>query len=132
MGQRAAGRVATPEKAIFDLAYVSAARGAPPRRVPEIDLPAGFDRAAIDEWIAKIGDPRVATMTKEGCAADPGEGRSVGGFAAGPWSRILGRLPVAIAGSNRAEYRRIIGRGIGRFPSESGRPRTPANPLIQI
>jgi len=22
--------------------------------VPEIELPAGFDRAAIDEWIAKI------------------------------------------------------------------------------
>lgn len=60
------GRVATPEKAIFDLAYTSAARGAKPRRVPEIDLPAGFDRAAIDEWIAKIGDPRIATMTKRG------------------------------------------------------------------
>jgi predicted transcriptional regulator of viral defense system len=60
------GRVATPEKAIFDLAYISAARGAQPRRVPEIDLPAGFDRAAIDEWIAKIGDPRIATLTKRG------------------------------------------------------------------
>ena len=60
------GRVATPEKAIFDLAYISAARGAQPRRVPEIELPAGFDRAAIDEWIAKIGDQRIATMTKRG------------------------------------------------------------------
>ena len=60
------GRVATPEKAIFDLAYISAARGAQPRRVPEIVLPAGFDRAAIDEWIAKIADPRIATMTKRG------------------------------------------------------------------
>jgi hypothetical protein len=33
--------------------------------VPEIDLPAGFGRAAIDEWIAKIADPRIATMTKK-------------------------------------------------------------------
>jgi predicted transcriptional regulator of viral defense system len=60
------GSVATPEKAVFDLAYISAARGAQPRRVPEIELPSGFDKAVIDGWIAKISDPRIATMTRRG------------------------------------------------------------------
>jgi hypothetical protein len=38
------------------------------------------------------------------------------------------RLPVATAGSNRGEHRRIRGPGIGRFPRETAirdRPRTP-------
>lgn len=60
------GRVATPEKAIFDLSYVAAVHSGRPRRVPEIDLPAKFDAGAIDAWVAQIASPRVATMTRRG------------------------------------------------------------------
>jgi predicted transcriptional regulator of viral defense system len=63
------GRVATPEKAIFDLAYTGAAHRAKARRVPEIELPAGFDRGRLDEWCARIASPRLATLARAGVAA---------------------------------------------------------------
>ncbi|MFH0751911.1 MAG: hypothetical protein V2B17_08760 [Chloroflexota bacterium] len=60
------GRVATPEKAIFDISYVSAVHAGRPRRVPELELPPGFDRRAIDAWLERIASRRVATMTRLG------------------------------------------------------------------
>jgi predicted transcriptional regulator of viral defense system len=60
------GSVATPEKALFDLAYVSAVHSGRPRKVPELELPADFDRKAIDWWIERIESGRLATMTRLG------------------------------------------------------------------
>jgi len=97
MDYGARGRVATPEKAIFDLAYISAARGVQPRRVPEIDLLAGFDRAAIDEWIGQDRRPAHRHHDQEGCGTDSGEGRSLRAFAAWLTSAIPGRYRVATA-----------------------------------
>ena len=59
-------KLARPEKAIFDLAYVSAVHGGRPRRVPEMELPAGFDRHELDRWLARIESPRVRTLTARG------------------------------------------------------------------
>lgn len=59
-------RLAKPEKALFDLAYVSAVHGSRPPRVPELELPAGFDRAELDRWLSRIDSPRVRTLTSRG------------------------------------------------------------------
>ena len=59
-------RLARPEKALFDLAYVSAVHGGRPRRVPELELPADFDRPELDRWLSRIESPRVRTLTSLG------------------------------------------------------------------
>jgi predicted transcriptional regulator of viral defense system len=58
------GRVARPEKAIFDLSYVSVAHNGRARRVPELETPAGFEVGVIDTWGARIESPRVRTLTR--------------------------------------------------------------------
>ncbi len=60
-GDPAAGFVATPEKALFDVAYVRAPRGG---RVyfPEIELPADFDHAALSGWVDRIPNPKMKTV----------------------------------------------------------------------
>jgi predicted transcriptional regulator of viral defense system len=58
------GRVAGPEKAIFDIAYASAAHRGRARQVPELELPAGFEVRVIEEWAARIGSPRVRTLAR--------------------------------------------------------------------
>lgn len=58
------GRVAGPEKAIFDISYASAAHRGRPRRIPELELPAGFDVRVIETWAARIVSPRVRTLTR--------------------------------------------------------------------
>ncbi len=59
-------KLARPEKALFDLAYVSAVHGGRPRRIPELELPADFDRDELDRWLARIESPRVRTLTSRG------------------------------------------------------------------
>jgi hypothetical protein len=47
------GFFATPEKALFDSIYLPSAQ----RRtahLPELELPSGFDHAAIDYWVNRI------------------------------------------------------------------------------
>jgi predicted transcriptional regulator of viral defense system len=56
--------LATPEKALFDWAYLSAAAGKPNARLPETEWPASFRRAEVDTWIRRISSPRLQTMTK--------------------------------------------------------------------
>jgi predicted transcriptional regulator of viral defense system len=45
-------KLARPEKALFDLAYVSAVHSGRARRIPELELPADFDRAELDRWLS--------------------------------------------------------------------------------
>jgi len=58
------GRIAAPEKAIFDISYVSAAHHGGTRHIPELDLPAGFDVQVIETWATRIESPRVRTLTR--------------------------------------------------------------------
>ena len=55
------GSVASPEKALFDLVYLRAAAGGR-AFLPELSLPAGFERAALDSWIGRIESPRLKTI----------------------------------------------------------------------
>jgi predicted transcriptional regulator of viral defense system len=57
------GPIATAEKALFDLCYVGVVCSGRPRHVPELDLPAEFDRASIADWVDRIRSPRLRTMT---------------------------------------------------------------------
>lgn len=51
-------KVATPEKALFDLAYLASTRSRLFVRPPELELPRRLDRAELQRWIAAIADPR--------------------------------------------------------------------------
>jgi predicted transcriptional regulator of viral defense system len=59
-------KLAKPEKALFDSAYVSAVHGGRPRRLPELELPHGFDRTELEGWLNRIEAPRVRTLTARG------------------------------------------------------------------
>lgn len=59
-------KVASPEKALFDLCYVSAAHGARQPRIPELELPKDFDRKEIARWRERIASQRLRTLTSRG------------------------------------------------------------------
>ncbi len=59
-------KVANPEKALFDLCYVSAAHGGRSPRIPELELPKTFDRADLDRWLDRVASPRLRTLTSRG------------------------------------------------------------------
>ena len=59
-------RLARPEKALFDMAYVAAVHGGRAPRVPELELPADFDRTELKRWVSRIESPRVRTLTSRG------------------------------------------------------------------
>jgi len=56
--------LASVEKAIFDYLYVAAASGHPHRRLPELDLPAGFSDTELTDWIVRIPSPRLRTLVR--------------------------------------------------------------------
>ncbi len=55
------GHLAVPEKALFDTIYVLTPRGGQ-IRLPELELPEGFDELQLDEWTLRIQRPRLRTM----------------------------------------------------------------------
>jgi predicted transcriptional regulator of viral defense system len=57
-------KLATAEKALFDLAYLSAGRSRLFTALPEVTLPRGFRRAALSRWIEKIPAQRSRTITR--------------------------------------------------------------------
>ena len=57
--------VATPEKALFDLAYVSGGRSKLKAGVPELELPRRFRRRVLDQWIARIPSKRGQALTRK-------------------------------------------------------------------
>jgi predicted transcriptional regulator of viral defense system len=59
-------KLARPEKALFDLAYVSAVHRGRSPRIPELDLPQGFDRQELDRWLSRIESTRARTLTSRG------------------------------------------------------------------
>jgi hypothetical protein len=58
--------MADPEKALFDLVYVSAVHHGRLRNIPELELHRGFTRSRIQMWLGHIPSPRVRTMTSRG------------------------------------------------------------------
>lgn len=61
-------KLATPEKALFDIAYIGAAHGARPRRIPELELPPAFHRSETDRWLARIPSTRLRSLTSAALA----------------------------------------------------------------
>ncbi len=51
-------RLATTEKALFDLAYLASTRSKLFARPPELELPRRLNRSELDRWVSKIADPR--------------------------------------------------------------------------
>ncbi len=60
-GDVTSGYLASAEKALFDLIYIRAPRGGLVQ-MPELTLPAAFDRGRLESWITKIERPRLRTM----------------------------------------------------------------------
>jgi predicted transcriptional regulator of viral defense system len=56
--------VATPEKALFDAVYLRTARGVLDVRLPEIELPRGFNVIRLHRWARRIGSARVKVATE--------------------------------------------------------------------
>jgi predicted transcriptional regulator of viral defense system len=56
-------KLARPEKALFDMAYLSGTRARLFRSVPEIAIPRGLKVADARSWIGRIGSPRLRTLT---------------------------------------------------------------------
>jgi hypothetical protein len=62
-------RLATAEKALFDLAYLSAGRSRLFTSLPELTLPRGFRRTELKRWVSKIPSERSRTITQRKLAA---------------------------------------------------------------
>jgi predicted transcriptional regulator of viral defense system len=58
-------RLAAPEKALLDVLYLAGARSRLFARLPELALPADFDRAEARRWVDRIGDPSRRTMVRK-------------------------------------------------------------------
>jgi predicted transcriptional regulator of viral defense system len=57
------GPIATPEKAVFDLCYVTAVTSGKPPRLPELDLPRAIKLASFDPWLSGITSARIRSVT---------------------------------------------------------------------
>ena len=55
-------KLASPEKALLDVLYLSAAKSRLFARLPELELPRGFDVRACRRWIRRIPAPYRRTM----------------------------------------------------------------------
>ncbi len=60
------GPIATPNKAIFDLCYVAAARSGRPPRLPELDLAGAISLASFEPWLSRVEAARVRSVTAAG------------------------------------------------------------------
>lgn len=57
-------KLATPEKALFDVAYLSGGRSRLFAHLPELELPARFRRGQLREWTLRITAPRKRSMVE--------------------------------------------------------------------
>ena len=56
-------KLASPEKALFDLAYLSGGRSRRFASLPELELPRSFRRREVWRWLRRIPSARATTMT---------------------------------------------------------------------
>lgn len=66
-------RIATPEKALFDVAWLSGGRSRLFAGLPELTLPSGFDHQELARWLGRVHSQRDRTRVE----------RKVAGFVAG-------------------------------------------------
>lgn len=64
-GSEESGYVATPEKALFDTVYLSAPRGGG-IRLPELEIPDGFQEDKLEAWTRRVARPRLRTIVTRG------------------------------------------------------------------
>ena len=57
-------RLATAEKALFDVAYLSAGRSRLFTTLPELTLPRRFAKAELSRWLTRIPSERARTLTE--------------------------------------------------------------------
>jgi predicted transcriptional regulator of viral defense system len=57
-------RLATAEKALFDVTYLSAGRSRIFTSLPELEIPRGFRRKELARWVTKISSERSRTITQ--------------------------------------------------------------------
>jgi predicted transcriptional regulator of viral defense system len=62
--QRGGALVATPEKALFDLAYLAGGRSRLGVGVPELTLPRRFKKRKLEHWVERIPSQRARTLTE--------------------------------------------------------------------
>jgi predicted transcriptional regulator of viral defense system len=55
-------KLATAEKALFDLAYLSGGRSRLFTGTPELELPAGFRWRELRRWVGRVASTRVRTL----------------------------------------------------------------------
>jgi predicted transcriptional regulator of viral defense system len=58
-------KIATPEKALVDLFYLSGTRSRLFAALPELELPKSFRPALARRWAARIAAPRLRTLVNE-------------------------------------------------------------------
>jgi predicted transcriptional regulator of viral defense system len=56
--------IASPEKALFDVFYLSGTKSRTFSALPEVDLPRGFDFREVRRWTDKISSKRVRTIVE--------------------------------------------------------------------
>jgi predicted transcriptional regulator of viral defense system len=57
-------KLALPEKALFDFLYLSPTRGRLFTALPELELPRGFRRGVVREWVGRIPSRRSRTIVQ--------------------------------------------------------------------
>ncbi|HWL86388.1 MAG TPA: hypothetical protein VNO21_11330, partial [Polyangiaceae bacterium] len=57
-------KVASPEKALFDVAYLSATRTRLFSALPEVELPKGFRKKRLEYWMTRIPSARGRTIVR--------------------------------------------------------------------
>ena len=62
-------KLATAEKALFDLFYLSGKRTREFATLPEIELPRGFRWRVMHEWLARVSSPRDRAIVAKRIAA---------------------------------------------------------------
>src|SRR5262249_28470022 len=62
-------KLASPEKAIFDVAYLSGGRSRLFVHLPELELPSRFRRSKLRSWIVRIAASRKRSMVESRIAA---------------------------------------------------------------
>lgn len=63
----------SPEKALFDFAYLSAGRSRLFATLPELELPRGFRKSELRRWLERIPSPRSRTLTESRLGAFLGQ-----------------------------------------------------------
>lgn len=58
-------KLATPEKALLDVLYLSGQRGRLFGALPEVELPRRFRRSLAEYWVRRIETRRLATLVRE-------------------------------------------------------------------